>query len=120
MLKDDATIDVIIYMLMDLQERENINLPLYERQLSEVNAGINSLLNAIQQGILTKSTKTRLEELENACDDLENKIACEKLAKAKVNAEFMTFCLHRFHNLDVRKKEHRQMLIDAFINAIFL
>lgn len=119
-LKDDATIDVIIYMLMDLQDRENINLPLYERQLSEVNVGINSLLNAIQQGILTKSTKTRLEELENACDDLENKIACEKLAKSKVNTEFMTFWLHRFRNLDVRKKEYRQMLIDAFINAIFL
>ena len=89
-------------------------------QLSEVNVGINNLLNAIQQGILTKSTKARLEELENSRDELENKIALEKLAKPKVSAEFMTFWLHRFRKLDVAKKEHRQMLIDAFINAIFL
>ncbi len=119
-LNDDHAIEAIVSMLMDLQDRENINLPLYEQQLSEVNVGINNLLNAIQQGILTKSTKARLEELENSRDELENKIALEKLAKPKVSAEFMTFWLHRFRKLDVTKKEHRQMLIDAFINAIFL
>ncbi len=51
---------------------------------------------------------------------MENKITLEKLAKPKISAEFMTFWLHRFRKLDVTKKEHRQMLIDAFINAIFL
>ena len=44
----------------------------------------------------------------------------EKLAKPKVSAEFMTFWLHRFRKLDVRQKSHRKMLIDTFINAIFL
>ena len=120
MLKDDNTVEAIVSMLMDLQGRENVNLPLYEKQLDEVNSGINNILNAIQQGILTKSTKARLEELENTRDELENKIACEKLAKPKVSAEFMTFWLHRFHKIDVTKREQRQMLINAFINAIFL
>ena len=32
----------------------------------------------------------------------------------------MTFWLHRFRKLDVRQKAHRKMLIDTFINAIFL
>ena len=40
--------------------------------------------------------------------------------KPKVSAEFMTFWLHRFRKLDVRQKSHRKMLIDTFINAIFL
>ncbi len=120
MLNDDKAVEAIVSMLMDLQDRENVNLPLYEQQLNEVNTGINNLFNAIQQGILTKSTKTRLEELENSRDELENKIACEKLAKPKVSSEFMTFWPHRFRKLDVSKKEHRQMLIDVFVNAIFL
>ena len=60
------------------------------------------------------------EELEAAKEELETKIACEKLAKPKVSAEFMTFWLHRFRKLDVRQKSHRKMLIDTFINAIFL
>lgn len=120
MVMDDKAIEAIVSMLMDLQDRENVNLPLYEQQLREADTAIQNLLNAIQQGILTKSTKGRLEELEATKEELETKIACEKLAKPKVNAEFMTFWLHRFHKLDVRQKSHRKILIDTFINAIFL
>lgn len=120
MVMDDKAIEAIVSMLMALQEQDNVNLPLYEKQLAEADNAIQNLLNAIQQGILTKSTKGRLEELEAAKEELETKIACEKLAKPKVSAEFMTFWLHRFRKLDVRQKAHRKMLIDTFINAIFL
>ena len=120
MVMDDKAIEAIVSMLMDLQDRDNVNVPLYEQQLHETETAINNLLNAIQQGILTRSTKERLEELENRRDELENRLACEKLAKPKVSAEFMTFWLRRFRKLDVRQKSHRKMLIDTFINAIFL
>ena len=120
MVMDDKAIEVIISMLMELQDRENVNLPLYEQQLRETNQSIENLLNAIQQGILTRSTKTRLEELEAVREELETKIACEKLAKPKISAERMTHWLYRFRKLDVRQKEHRKMLIDTFVNAIYL
>ena len=120
MVMDDKAIEAIVSMLMDLQDRDNVNVPLYEQQLREADTAIGNLLNAIQQGILTRSTKERLEELENRRDELENRLACEKLAKPKVSAEFMTFWLHRFRKLDVRQQIHRKMLIDTFINAIFL
>ncbi len=120
MVMDDKAIEAIVSMLMDLQDREKVNLPLYEQQLREADTAIKNLLNAIQQGILTKSTKGRLEELEATKEELETRIACEKLAKPKVSAEFMTFWLHRFRKLDVRQKSHRKMLIDTFVNAIFL
>jgi site-specific DNA recombinase len=120
MVMDDKTIDAIVSMLMDLQDSENVNLPLYEQQLSETNMAIQNMLNAIQQGILTKSTKARLDELEAAKEELEVKISCEKLAKPKISADFMRFWLERFRKLDVRQQSHRKMLIDAFVNAIYL
>ena len=120
MLNNDAAIEAIVSLLMSIQDQENVNLPLYERELRETNIGIQNLLNAIQQGILTRSTKERLEQLEAARDDLEQKIASEKLAKPRISAEFITFWLHRFRKLDVTQKAHRKMLIDTFINAIFL
>ena len=120
MVMDDKAIEAIVSMLMDLQDRDNVNVPLYEQQLREADTAISNLLGAIQQGILTRSTKERLEELENRRDELENRLACEKLAKPKVSAEFMTFWLHRFRKLDVRQQSHCKMLIDTFINAIFL
>jgi len=88
--------------------------------LQEANTGIQNLLNAIQQGILTPSTKSRLDELEANKEDLEIKIASENLIRPKVDAEFVTFWLHRFRKLDVRQQAHRKMLIDTFINSIYL
>ena len=64
---------------MELQNRESTSLPLYEKQLRETETGIQNMLNAIQAGILTSSTKERLEALEAQKKDLEAKIAEEKL-----------------------------------------
>ena len=64
MIMDDDAIEAIVSMLMELQEQDNTNIPLYERQLQETNTKIRNLINAIQQGVLTKSTKESLEELE--------------------------------------------------------
>ena len=72
------------------------------------------------QVILTKSTKSRLEELEAARDELENKIALEKLAKPRISEEFVRFFLERFRDLDLSKLEHRKMLIEVFLNAVYV
>lgn len=117
---DNKFVEAIVSVLTDLQGRDNVTAPLYEQQLRETETAINNLLGAIRQSILTRSAKERLEESENRRDELENRLACEKLAKPKISAEFMTFRLHRFRKLDVRQKSHRKMFIDTFINAIFL
>ena len=120
MLMNDATIDAIVSALMTLQDEENVNLPLYEKQLRETKTAIDNLLNAIQQGLLTRSTKERLDALEAAQDELENKIACEKLEKPRITEEQLRFFLERFRKMDVTRKSQRKMLIDTFVNAIFL
>ena len=53
-------------------------------------------------------------------EELENKIAAEKLAKPRITEEQLRFFLDRFRKLDVRQLSHRRMLIDTFINAVFL
>ena len=71
-------------------------------------------------GILTSSTKERLEALEEQRKDLQARIAEEKLAKPKVKEEFVRFWLLRFRKLDMSQQEQRQALVDTFINAIYL
>lgn len=119
-IMDDDVVEAIVSQVMDLQEQENTHLPIYEQQLWETEAAINNILDAIQQGILTKSTKDRLETLEATKEDLEIKVANEKLAKPKMTAEQVRYWVTRFRKLDVRIKEHRKMLIDVFLNAVYL
>ena len=120
LVRDDAAMESIIAKVMELQDRENTNLPLYEKQLRDAEAGIQNMLNAIQAGILTSSTKERLEQLEETKRELEARIAEEKLAKPKVTEEFIRFWLLRFRKLDMSLKDQRQALVDTFINAIYL
>ena len=90
--------------------------------LSGIDSAIpcDEVINAIQAGILTSSTKERLEALEAQKKDLETKIAEEKLAKPVMKEEFVRFWLLHFRKLDLSQKEQRQALIDTFINAIYL
>ena len=120
LVKDDAAMESIIAKVMELQDQENTNLPLYEKQLRDAESGIQNMLNAIQAGILTSSTKERLEQLEETKRELEARIAEEKLAKPKVTEEFIRFWLLRFRKLDMSLKDQRQALVDTFINAIYL
>ena len=57
----------------------------------DAESGIQNMLNAIQAGILTSSTKERLEQLEETKRELEARIAEEKLAKPKIKEEFIRF-----------------------------
>ena len=120
LVKDDAAMESIIAKVMELQNKENTNIPLYEKQLRDAESGIQNMLNAIQVGILTSSTKERLEQLEETKRELEARIAEEKLAKPKVTEEFIRFWLLRFRKLDMSLKDQRQALVDTFINAIYL
>ena len=117
LVKDDAAMESIIAKVMELQNKENTNIPLYEKQLRDAESGIQNMLNAIQAGILTSSTKEQLEETKR---ELEARIAEEKLAKPKVTEEFIRFWLLRFRKLDMSLKDQRQALVDTFINAIYL
>lgn len=78
------------------------------------------MLNAIQQGILTPSTKQRLEELEQTKADLEASIAQEQLERPMLTREHVIFWLHKFRDMDISQPEQRQRLIDGFVNAIYV
>ena len=117
LLEDDASMNAIIAKVMELQNQESTDLPIYEKQLKETEVGITNMLNAIQMGILTSSTKERLEEQRK---ELQVRIAEERLAKPKMKEEFVRFWLLRFRKLDMTQPEQRQALVDTFINAIYL
>ena len=56
LVEDDASMNAIIAKVMELQNQESADLPIYETQLKETEVGITNMLNAIQMGILTSST----------------------------------------------------------------
>ena len=117
---DDELIDNLSDSVMELQGAENTALPLLKKQYAETQKGIDNLLNAIQQGILTPSTKERMEELERQKSELSVQIIKEEMAKPTLTRDQIIFWFHRFRKLNTNKLEHRRRLIDSFVNVIVL
>jgi len=117
---DDELLLFIAETLLDYQTRSNVHLPLLRQQLAEVEKGIKNMLDAIQAGIFTSTTKERLEELENSKRDLGIQIAQEELQNPTLTKGQILFFLSKFRELDMTNPNHRQRLIDSFVNAVFL
>ena len=120
LIQDDAVIDKIVQLVMDVQNQENTTIPLLEKQLREVNKKLDNLMKAIEDGLYTRTTKERLEALESQKDELTVKIADEKLKKPSFNEDFIRFWLMKFRKFDISQKKQRKTLIEIFVNAIFL
>ena len=120
LIQDDAVIDKIVQLVMDVQNQENTMIPLLEKQLREVNKKLDNLMKAIEDGLYTRTTKERLEALEIQKDELTAKIADEKLKKPSFNEDFIRFWLLKFRKFDISQKKQRKALIEIFVNAIFL
>ena len=120
MLMDDDMIEAIVSMFMRIQDEENTDLPMYEKQLLETETAIDNIVTAVMGGMASKALQQKLTQLEADKEELEKRIEEEKLEKPKIPEDFMRFWLHRFRKLDVTKESHRQMLIDTFVNAVFV
>ena len=119
-IMNDEVMKRLIDTLMELQKKESTDLPLLKKQLAETEKGINNMLNAIQTGIFTPSTKQRLDELEKTKSQLEVSILQEEMHKPLLTREQIAFFIYRFRKFDVTKREQRQRLIDSFVNAVYL
>ena len=120
LIQDDAVIDKIVQLVMDVQNQENTTIPLLEKQLREIDKKLDNLMKAIEDGLYTRTTKERLEALESQKDELTVKIADEKLKKPSFNEDFIRFWLMKFRKFDISQKKQRKALIEIFVNAIFL
>jgi hypothetical protein len=118
-LQDDA-IKRIAGILIDLQEREDTALPILRKDLEETEKGLKNIADAIQQGIITNTTKQRLEDLEEQKSDLEVKIIQAELQKTLLTEEQIIFWISRFKNGDVADLAYRKAIIDIFVNAVYL
>jgi len=99
---------------------ESSSLPILRKQLDKIEKGIDNLVNAIQAGIITQSTKQRLEQLEAEKSEISVQILKEEIAKPTVTKDDILAYLVKYRKLNMKQLDHRRRLIDSFVNAIYL
>ena len=116
----DEEINRIADSVLALQNSEDITLPALRKQLADTERGIENMLNAIQMGVLTPSTKERLEALEKQKADLELSILQTELQKPKYTKEQIVRWISQFKYGSANSLEYKKRIIDTFVNAVFL
>lgn len=119
-LTNEDYINSLIDALMEFQESENTDLKMLQQQLSKTNKKIDNMLNAIEQGIVTDSTKQRLQELESKKKDIEVQIAQEEISKPKYTREQYKQFFDTAKVADLKDQAQRKALINYFVNAVVL
>ena len=90
-----------IFELNEQRAKVNETLIMLYKEKEECEAATDNLMKAIEQGIVTKTTKQRLEELESRLDELNAKI---KIEDAKAEIKLTKPDITKFINKAIRKE----------------
>ena len=81
---------------------------------------LKNIMSAIEQGIVTETTKSRLLELESERSEIEGKIAAAKADIVPVNREQLIEWLLSLREGDIHDKKYQARLFDTFLIAAYL
>ena len=103
-----------------MQAKEDTTIPALQQQLRDCEKGIENILNAIQIGILTVSTKERLEQLEQQRETLKASILQAQIARPQYSKEQIVHWISRFKYGSINDKAYQREIIDVFVNSVYV
>lgn len=122
LVHSDDFINEVADRCMEYQEKEKDDSALraLETRQRENEKAINNMLAAIEAGIITPSTKTRLTELESERAQIEKGIAQQLISEPSLDRDQVVYFLERFRNGDITDESYRVFLVDTFLNSVYL
>ena len=120
LILNDPVIEHLTDLILEAQGRESTRLPVLKDQLRDTEKRLANLLEAIEQGILTPTTKQRLDELETRRDALKASILEEELQRPALSREQILFWFEQFQQGDVNSPAYQRQIIDNFVNSVYV
>lgn len=121
-LNDDEVVNWIADAVMETQKHENEKNrtapAALKAELAEVNKSINGVMSAIEAGIITLTTKARLEELEAKAEQLKIDISDSELPVPDVDRDFIVYWLTKFRSGSLGDEEAQREFVDSLIFAV--
>ena len=116
----DRVIAMLADALVENQKRENTHLPALQEELKKVNKKIDNIAAAIEEGIITQTTKERLTALEAQRDELQISIFEEETSHPKLTKEYVVQWLESFKRHDLRDHKVQRQVIECFVNTVYV
>ncbi|MDR2531751.1 MAG: recombinase family protein [Oscillospiraceae bacterium] len=122
LLNEDGFIERIADEALEYMEerRDTTILDALEARKKDNEKAIKNVMDAIEQGIITPTTKSRLVELESDKVKIEKGIAKEKINNPHLDRDQLRFFLERYRDADMGEEKHRERLLRTFLNSVFI
>ena len=119
---DDETIDFIVDSTIAYfkQKDHELHIEVMENELAAVQQAISNLMKAIEAGIITSTTRTRLLDLEEQQAKLSAKINTAKAERVEIDRDDLIAGLQLFRAGDVKNKKFLAKLFNTFLIAVYL
>lgn len=120
-LRDDV-IDYIADEVVAISKKsdQEQRLASYQASLRDAQKSLKNVMAAIENGILTPSTKDRLMELENQVEEYKTLIAKEKIRKTTITKDQVVYWLNLFRSGDLADEGFRLRLLDVFVHSVYI
>ena len=122
LVNSDEFINEVADKVVEYQERERDRsaLTALEARQKENERKVANIVAAIEDGMNSPTIKSRLVELEAERSNIDRGIARELIAEPIFDREQIVFFLSRFKGGDEEDEAYRIMLVDTFLNSVFL
>ena len=110
-----------IYNVHKKETADNTALKLIEKKRAEAVKAQNNIVKAIEQGIITETTKSRLTELENLISQYDIEIIKEKARSyTYLTADDIEMYLSKFVFENTDDIKVRKLIVNAFVREVIL
>ena len=119
----DENIELIATKAMDIINKEaqdNSVLATLQDNLKDTEKRLKNILDLMEQGIATDSTKDRLLELESKKGDLIQQIAVESTKKPFLTKDRIVYWLESFKDGNVDDMAFKRKVIDTLVNSVYV
>ena len=119
----DTAIHILADAAVEYQSKfvSNSEIDTLEARLKEINQSIKNIVAAIEAGIISASTQSRLVELENEQRTVSRQLSVAKEdAEQSLTREEIIATLKLFQNGNVTDKAYQEALIDTFLVAAYI
>ena len=122
LLATDSFIESVADRVVAYQSatKDNSAVKALEKQKRSIEKSTANLMKAIEAGIITPTTKSRLVELESEYERVNRSLAEEIIREPELDKEQIVWFLERFRSGDLTDDAFRAFLVDTFLNSVYL
>lgn len=121
-IADPKNIDWMVDLVMKYKDKiiAESDIGYLEEKLKENKTALRNVMKAIEMGVITETTKDRLQELETEQKDILAQLLVEKRNIPDITSDHVRFFFESFRNGDTTSLKYKKTLIKHFLRAVYL